>query len=344
MRSEGDAILSKQKTESAIDGDASPDPAGQERGIVHKARKYETQPAWSMSDVSTVAGLIALLLPAWVLPESWWGPLWRARLRLKLLTNRTAVRYAAKQIRATLGVEAGKAERISEGLRAAVHEMQMQDLRAWRPGGWNPKITLEGEEHLKAALAQGKGAIVWIAPFVFNSGPTKIALKNYRVSHLSSPKHGYSETKFGVAYLNKVRCIPEDRYIAQRVIFDRYAPATAMRRLMRAVKAGEVVSIVAASTEGSDMIKGPIFGGRLPVAVGAPRLAGLTGAPLLPLFTVRDGDGFRVVIEKPIQMIDHPSTDERCVAAAAEFLRRSDPWVRKFPEQWRAWSKWRSVK
>jgi lauroyl/myristoyl acyltransferase len=302
-----------------------------------------------MGDVGTIAGLVLLLLPSWVLPESWWGPLWRARVRLKLLTNRKAIRYAAKHIRATLGVDAGKATQISEDLRAAVHEMQMQDLRAWRPGigqagGWIPKITLEGEEHLQQALAQGKGAILWVAPFVFNSGPTKIALhqRGYRVSHLSSPKHGYSETRFGVAYLNKVRCIPEDRYIAQRVIFDRYAPATAMRRLMRAVKAGEVVSIVAASTEGSDMIKGPIFGGRLPVAVGAPRLAGLTGAPLLPLFTVRDGDGFRVAIEKPIHMIDHPGTDERCIAAAAEFLRRSDPWVRKFPEQWRAWSKWRA--
>lgn len=299
-----------------------------------------------MADVGTAAGLISLLLPSWLLPESWWGPLWRARVRLKLLTNRKAVRYAAKHISATLGVDAGKAARTSEDLRAAVHEMQMQDLRAWRPGGWRPKITLEGEEHLKQALAQGKGAIVWIAPFVFNSGPTKIALhqKGYRVSHLSSPKHGYSETKFGVAYLNKVRCIPEDRYIAQRVIFDRYAPATAMRRLMRAVKAGDVASIVAASTEGSDMIKGPIFGGRLPVAVGAPRLAGLTGAPLLPLFTVRDGDGFRVAIEAPIETAADLSTEARCVAAAAEFLRRSEPWVRKFPEQWRAWSKWRAVK
>lgn len=314
---------------------------------MHKARKRARQPAWGFGDVGTILGLAVLLPPCWLLPESWWAPLWRARMRLRLLSNRRAVRYAAGHIRAALGLDGREAERMAEELRAAVHEMQMQDLRAWRPGGWHPKITLEGEEHLQRALALGKGAIVWIAPFVFNSGPTKIALheKGYRVSHLSSPKHGYSETKFGVGYLNKVRCIPEDRFIAQRIIFDRYAPATAMRRMMRALKAGEVVSIVAASTEGSDMIKGPIFGGRLPVAVGAPRLAGLTGAPLLPLFTVRDGAaGFRVVIEPPIEMITQGSTDERCIEAAAAFLRRSDPWVRRFPGQWRAWSKWRPPK
>ena len=90
------------------------------------------------------------------------------------------------------------------------------------------------------------------------------------------------------------------------------------------------------------MIKGQIFGGRLPVAVGAPRLAGLTGAPLLPAFTVRDPKlGWRIVIEPPIAIASDKSSDERCIAAVAEFLRRSEPWVRQFPEQWRAWSKWR---
>jgi lauroyl/myristoyl acyltransferase len=115
-----------------------------------------------------------------------------------------------------------------------------------------------------------------------------------------------------------------------------------MRRMMRALKAGEVVSIVASATEGTEMVKGPIFGGRLSVAVGAPRLAGLTGAPLLPAFTVRDWEaGFRIAIEAPIAMRRDLSTDERVAAATAEFLARSEPWVRRYPEQWRAWSKWK---
>ena len=117
-----------------------------------------------------------------------------------------------------------------------------------------------------------------------------------------------------------------------------------MRRMMRALKAGEVVSIVAASTEGSEMVKGPVFGGRLPMAVGAPRLAGSTGAPLLPAFTVRDPQlGFRIVIEAPIVLDGERAADGNCVAATAEFLRRSERWVRQYPEQWRAWSKWRAT-
>ncbi|WP_374372393.1 lysophospholipid acyltransferase family protein [Dongia sp.] len=285
------------------------------------------------------------MLPAWLLPERLWGPLWRGIARIPVFTNRRAIARSADTIQAALGeVDRRRAEGIARDLRAAIYEMRMQDLRAWRPGGWRPRMVLEGEQHLKDALALGKGAVLWLAPFVFNSGPTKIAIheKGYRVSHLSSPQHGFSETRFGVSYLNRVRCIPEDRYLAERVVFDRHAPASAMRRLMRAVKSGNVASIVAASTEGSDLVKGPIFGGRLPVAIGAPRLAGLTGAPMLPVFTVRDPAlGFRVIVEPPIVLDLHLAADERVVAAAAEFLRRSEPWVRRYPEQWRAWSKWR---
>jgi len=115
-----------------------------------------------------------------------------------------------------------------------------------------------------------------------------------------------------------------------------------MRRMMRALKAGEVVSIVAANTEGLEMFQGPIFGGTLRIAVGAPRLAALTGAPLLPTFVYRDPKlGFRIAIEAPIPLDPDQPVDQRTVAAATEYLRRSEAWVRRYPEQWRSWSKWR---
>ncbi|MBA4099280.1 MAG: hypothetical protein C0484_21245 [Rhodospirillum sp.] len=333
-----DAVLSSQ-SDSAADGAAS-----KIGTVTHKARKQKAPPGWSGDDAATMVSLALLWAPAWLLPERLWSPLCRARVGLGPLTGERAIKSTAKSVGAALGEDAARCLAIMREQKAAVHEMRLQDLRGWRPGGWQPPIRVEGEEHLQSALKAGKGAILWLAPFVFNSGPTKIALhqKGYRVSHLSSPKHGVSETQFGIKYLNRIRCIPEDRYLVDRIVFDRTAPTTAMRRMVRALKAGEVVSIVAASTEGFEMIQGSVFGGRLPVAVGAPRLAGLTGAPLLPAFTVRDPKlGWRVAIEAPIALAASGSSDQRCIAAAAEFLRRSEPWVRQFPGQWRAWSKWR---
>jgi lauroyl/myristoyl acyltransferase len=321
-----------------------PGPEGKDF-VKRRRRNLAQQPACSLSDLLIALGLASLLIPAWILPESWWAALWRAAARNPLLTSRGAVRLTAKSIQKALGdVDRRRAEDIAQDLKACVYEMRFQDLRAWRPGGWRPTMRLEGEEHLLQALSAGKGAVLWLAPFVFNSGPTKIIIhqRGHKVSHLSSPRHGFSETRFGVRVLNRIRCIPEDRYLEQRIVFDRNAPSTAMRRMMRALKAGEVVSIVAASTEGSEFVKGPVFGGRLPVAVGAPRLAGSTGAPLLPCFTVRDSElGFRIVIGAPIALDAGRPAAENCAAATAEFLRRSESWVRQYPEQWRAWSKWR---
>jgi lauroyl/myristoyl acyltransferase len=319
--------------------------SGRIDAIKRRQRKLKGGPAWHRSDLGAIVSMVLLLPAAWLLPERLWAPLCRTRIALSSMTGASAIKRTARTVRTALGdPDVARSEAIMRGLKAAVHEMRMQDLRGWRPGGWQPPIALEGEEHLKAALGGGRGAVLWLAPFVFNSGPTKIVLhgKGYRVSHLSSPKHGVSETRFGVKYLNRIRCIPEDRYLVDRIVFDSAAPTTAMRRMMRALKAGEVVSIVASSTEGYEMIRGPIFGGRLPVAVGAPRLAALTGAPLLPAFTVRDRDaGWRIVVEPPIPLASDKSSDERAIAAVAEFLRRSEPWVRRYPEQWRAWSKWR---
>jgi lauroyl/myristoyl acyltransferase len=315
--------------------------------IKRKRRKLAPNPAWQVSDLGTAASLALLLAPAWILPERWWAPLCRGWIGLSALSGGRAIRNTAKIVRKALGQsDVPGSEAIIRDLKAAVFEMRLQDLRGWRPGGWHPRMVLEGEEHLRNALSGGKGAILWLAPFVFNSGPTKIVLhqKGYRVSHLSSPKHGVSETQFGVRYLNRIRCIPEDRYLAQRIVFDSAAPTTAMRRMMRALKAGEVVSIVASSTEGYEMVKGPVFGGQLPVAVGAPRLAALAGAPLLPVFTIRDPKiGWRIIVEAPIALASDLPSDERCIAATAAFLQRSEPWVRQFPDQWRAWSKWRPI-
>ena len=315
--------------------------------IVHRPRKLAPPAAWRKSDLVSAAGLAALLLPSWLLPEVLWAPTWRAIVRIPVLCRRREIKHNADNIKAALGeLVERRAEAIACDLNAAVYELCMQDLRAWRPGGWYPKILLEGEDHLQGALARKNGVILWVAPFVFNSGPTKIALhqRGHRVAHLSSSRHGFSRTRLAIAFLNRIRCIPEDRYLSQRIVFDQGAPSTAMRRMIRALEAGEIVSIVATSTEGSDMIKGPIFGGWLLVGVGAPRLAALTGAPLLPVFTVRDPEiGYRMIVDAPIKIAFDRSSDERCAAAVIEYLERSEPWVRKFPEQWRAWSKWRQA-
>ncbi len=313
--------------------------------IVRRQRKVAPQAAWRKADLVNAALLAAFLLPSWLLPERLWAPICRAIVRIPVLRRRKDIKLNAGSITvALIGTSQRTAEAIALDLKANGYELLMQDLRAWRPGGWRPNVTLEGDDNVKCALAGGKGAILWVAPFVFNSVPTKAALHRggYRVSHLSSPRHGFSRTRFATAFLNLIRSIPEDRYLSQRIVFDQSAPATAMRRMMRALKAGEVVTIVATSVEGSGLIRGQLFGGRLLVANGGPRLAALSGAPLLPVFTVRDkGGGFRSVVDTAIDIASERTSDESCAAAVMEYLKRSEHWIRMFPEQWPLWREWR---
>lgn len=297
-----------------------------------------------MSDIVVAGSLLGLLGPSWLLPETCWAPFCRLLPRIRGLVDQASLAKASQNIRLALGLQDHRqADRIARDLQAAVYELRMQNLRAWRPDGWRPRIALEGEDRLQRALSQGRGAVLWVGHFAFNSGITKIALhrRGHRVAHLSRPEHGFSKTVFGIGVLNPLRCIPEDRYLAQRIVFDRKAPSIAMRKMVLALRRGEIVSVTAGNWEGTELAEGELCGGRVTLAAGAPRLAAYSGAPLLPVFSVRDPKlGFRVVIDEPITLPERPPP-EQAAAAAAEYLRRHAPWVRDYPDQWRGWKEWR---
>lgn len=314
---------------------------------LYRPRSLGARPLWQTSDLAIAGSLLALLPPAWLLAERMWPHFCRAVCRVPGLVDRPTLRRTTASIQAALaGMSPAQAASIALDLQAAVYELRMQNLRCWRPGGWRPDIALQGEEHLVRAIERGNGAILWVAHFAFNSGITKIALHNrgHRVSHLSRPEHGFSKTRFGIACLNPVRCIPEDRHLAERIVYDRTAPSTAMRRMVRALHSGGVVSITAGAWEGNGLVDAPLLGGTLSLAVGAPRLALLTGAALLPVFSVRNAEQrLTTVIEAPIGLSRDSVPADACGDAAAEYLERHEPWIRQFPEQWRGWKEWRNA-
>ena len=333
------------RDESATDGGRAA--AGVRSSISRRQRNLAPRPVWQASDLGTLASLAGLLVPSWVLRQEIWPLFCRGLARIPGVVEKSLLDKTARAIQsAAVEPDARRAMTVAYDLQGAVYELRMQNLRAWRPGGWSPKIKVEGAAHLDAALAQGRGAILWVGHFAFNSNTTKMALHRlgHRILHLSRPEHGFSKTRFGIAILNPVRCIPEDRWLAQRVVFDRRAPAAAMRKLVQALRAGKPVSITAGNWEGSDLAEGELCGGRIAVATGAARLAAATGAALLPVFSVRDPKlGFRVVIEAPIELQRTGEIDALSGAAVAEFLRRHEPWVRGFPDQWRGWKEWRKA-
>lgn len=219
---------------------------------------------------------------------------------------------------------------------ALQHLERFQLLRYHRPGSWRPKTEVVGTEHIDRALAQGKGAVLWVAFSTFSDMISKVALhqRGYEAWHLSRHIHGHlSSTRFGVRFINPIRISIERRYLADRVVIDPAGPKAAIDRLGELLAQNKLVSItVGASARRVTLVPfGPSF---LPLAGGAPHVALKGGAPLLPLFTERRDDGsFLVTIDPPLEPPAEGARSERIEALVFEMGRRLRDHFVRLPAQ-----------
>ena len=235
-----------------------------------------------------------------------------------------------------------------DALRAAAtrseHHVQIVRDFFW---GWQAPIELSGAHHVTNALAGGRGAVLWVAHFSFNSLAVKKAFHaaGFPVSHLSRPEHGFSKSRFGVSCLNPIRVRTELRYLDDRIVIDRAKPASAVNRAQRRLRANEIVSITAGAWEGARVATANVRGCALDLSTGAPGLALMTGAALLPVFTVRDPGTSRidVIVGEPIAMDHDGNRDETLLKATQAFADRLGPFVASHPLQWRDWEKIRAA-
>ena len=173
-----------------------------------------------------------------VLPVAWWTSIcgWTSKLRLKRHLRKDFSRYAAA-VRAVLG-SGIDAEALFRGLLAATHRRQLllaAHLTGW---GWSPAIRLEGLEGLVAALKRGRGAIIWCDQFTAQTIIGKRGLHEAGVEahQVSVDFHGFSDTIFGLRFLNRPLVVVENRFLKSRVVFERgdaYQVTVRMQRILR---------------------------------------------------------------------------------------------------------------
>jgi lauroyl/myristoyl acyltransferase len=296
----------------------------------------------AMSDVGTALRLAVSAVVSWSLPQAWWPAMARGLSRLGgILSGKTTAPVAARVARA-FGGDVAIAERVAAELRGGRYEVAFQCLRGYRPGGWWPKVAVEGREHIDVALASGKGCVLWIAHFVFAPNIAKMGLDRlgYRVSHLSRPDHGFSSTRFGIRCLNPVRTRFEDSHLAERIRFDRAHPARALIRARNIVAGSGVVSFTAGAWEGSAVVEADFLGSRIALALGPVWLARTSGAALLPVFAMRTQrpDTFLVEIGSPIDTNADASEEQALAHATEQFLLAHETRLTRYPAQWRGWS------
>jgi lauroyl/myristoyl acyltransferase len=283
-------------------------------------------------------GLLPILAAlAFATPERVWPALTDrlAGVRLALRGGRAAAEVA--RIEAVVGTRPlGRSPaECWRGHLAHNYLAWMQLLRCYHPHGWPAAVHLEGRAEIDQTLRQGRGGILWVAQLAFSDLATKRALHQagYAVSHLSRDTHGFSETRFGRRWLNPIKTNIERRYVAERLVMTDGNTVGALRELTLRLKQNRLVSITVAPT-GQQTRLAPFLDGRLRVATGALALAWQTGAPVLPVFTLRAPDGgFATRVEPALladRRLDRTAAIDAMLAAYGTLL---EAYVLRCPDQ-----------
>ncbi len=197
-------------------------------------------------------------------------------------------------------------------------------------------LTVRGEEHLKAVLAQGKGAVA------FSGHMGNFLLMTVGVGWVSNSKFIFRD--------------PSDKDVSALYTWIRergHSPVIADNPRHRCayysnahLKSGGLLGVLIDQVENGGVYV-DFMGQKAGSTVGAAKLALISGAPLLPCFCVRKPDSTLEVTFGPEFVIprDRPNDPECLAEIVGNMNKEVEKWVRQYPEQWfwghRRWRQWR---
>jgi phosphatidylinositol dimannoside acyltransferase len=107
------------------------------------------------------------------------------------------------------------------------------------------------------------------------------------------------------------------------------------RRLIRLLREGRAIALVADRDVTGRGIEVEFFGERTTMPAGAVSLAELTGADLIPVGVYfKEGRGHRIEVHDPVELPDLPTREERVAAGVQEFAGVLESIIRVAPSQW----------
>ena len=202
-------------------------------------------------------------------------------------------------------------------------------------------VEIRGREHLEAALAAGKGAILCTAHFgSHNSGFSVLHASGFPVTTIGRWWYNY-EARVSSAerwFWDHVFARPLRRH-RQRPNIEPWPGRIQVAALAAAaLRANEVVTIAIDTppldSDRARAVQVPFLGRRAGLLPGAVTLAQVTGAPLLMGFVYRAADYRHQVLEisAPVPVAGETATAfERCAAEVSAAIRRS-------PAHWEFWA------
>jgi lauroyl/myristoyl acyltransferase len=205
----------------------------------------------------------------------------------------------------------------------AQHRRRMMLVREY-VGGGPVRYTLTGRQHLDAALARGRGVILWAGPFASQTLAGKRGLfeAGIHAYQVSSQHHGFWDTytRFGDRYLNRLLVRAENRYLAGRLTFEKEDAGMLVRKIMRTLKSGAPVILTNNLYAGRSFVEMPFGKAGFISMPTTPIALALRGrVPLLSWSTIEREPLSRYEIRISPDLAAGESASGEAIAAAPDY-------------------------
>ena len=297
----------------------------------------ETTPYIDREDV-ILSGVISVLLAAsWVLPERRWPAFSQRLARFRTGLRGSLSDEELSTIRVIVGDKptAWISDEFWPTSLAHKYLSWMQILACHPPRRWKPKSRLVGKEHIDRALAKGRGALLLNAGFAYRDLMAKAAMAaaGHPGHQLSMDTHGFSRTRFGKRWLNPIYTSVEQRFLNERMVFSENNTGEIVERIRERLRQNKPV-IAAVTPLGQRVAKRPFLHGSIHIATGGMNLACENGAPVLPIFTLREADGrISTLVGAALDEPEVGDRAQRIEAMLDDYVPRLERYVSRYPSQ-----------
>lgn len=195
-----------------------------------------------------------------------------------------------------------------------------------KPALLKSQVRFEGREHLDAALARGKGAILVSAHFGnFPLMLGKLAAEGYTVSGIMRPMRDARTDRM----FNEKRALMKIKTICSQ------PRTTCVETTLRYLRNNELVFIPMDQNFGTSGVFVDFFGTKAATATGPVVLAQRTKAALLPCFIVREkGDTHRLIFEPALELAEGATSQETLVLNVQKITDIIERYIRAYPQEW----------
>jgi len=251
--------------------------------------------------------------------------------------------------------EANVARAFSAELSAAKRRAILRDsfIAFWRetfawgfagPAGLE-RAESNGLDRVEAAQHRGKGVILVESSFFGYRTIAKQILRRHGIAahqvHVERHLGGFQGGPDTLAVRRVIRPYFERRerpFLAGIIRLPASASLAYTRQLFHLLRLNEVVCISGDGQTGQQHVLLPFLGRTRRFTTGVISLARLSGAPLLPMFCVRNGDGEAcLTIEPALHLMKGLSRERGLAEGMAQYARLLEQYIRRYPGQYRAW-------